>query len=118
MHPRSLMRRVCRAACRIFLHLGYYDTQYADRTVPDCRGRLRTDREGRFGYRAVVPVAYPIPDDVRPHRLPFPLAILLTCACGTCVYVDADVSLANRAPSPSYFSLSDDTTSDRTTCTS
>ncbi|KAI0251235.1 Intradiol ring-cleavage dioxygenase [Lactifluus subvellereus] len=42
---------------------GNYDTQYADRTVPDCRGRLRTDEEGRFGYRAIVPVAYPIPND-------------------------------------------------------
>jgi hypothetical protein len=49
---------------------GYYDTQYDDRVVPDCRGRVRTDNEGRFGYRAVVPVAYPIPNDVRRcHRL-------------------------------------------------
>ena len=51
---------------------GYYDTQYNDRVVPDCRGRVRTDSEGRFGYRAVVPVAYPIPNDVRRcHRLFF-----------------------------------------------
>ncbi|PCH35407.1 aromatic compound dioxygenase [Wolfiporia cocos MD-104 SS10] len=42
---------------------GFYDTQYADRGKPDCRGRLRTDKDGRFGYRAVVPVAYPIPGD-------------------------------------------------------
>ncbi|KIK46558.1 hypothetical protein CY34DRAFT_800233 [Suillus luteus UH-Slu-Lm8-n1] len=42
---------------------GYYDTQYAERPHPDCRGRLRTDDDGRFGYRAVVPVAYPTPGD-------------------------------------------------------
>lgn len=44
---------------------GFYDTQYKDRSHPDCRGRLRTDKDGRFAYRAVVPVAYPIPGDVR-----------------------------------------------------
>ncbi|KAJ8596164.1 aromatic compound dioxygenase [Rhizopogon salebrosus TDB-379] len=42
---------------------GFYDTQYADRSHPDCRGRLRSDKSGRYGYRAVVPVAYPIPGD-------------------------------------------------------
>jgi len=44
-------------------HNGFYDVQYADRTRPDCRGRLRTGEDGRFGYRAIVPVAYPIPGD-------------------------------------------------------
>ncbi|TDL29648.1 aromatic compound dioxygenase [Rickenella mellea] len=42
---------------------GFYDTQYASREKPDCRGRLRTDQDGKFAYRAVVPVAYPIPGD-------------------------------------------------------
>ncbi|KAG1776767.1 Intradiol ring-cleavage dioxygenase [Suillus placidus] len=42
---------------------GFYDTQYTDRSHPDCRGRLRSDDDGRYGYRAVVPVAYPIPGD-------------------------------------------------------
>ncbi|KAG1718744.1 Intradiol ring-cleavage dioxygenase [Suillus paluster] len=42
---------------------GFYDTQYADRSHPDCRGRLRSDDDGRFGYRAVVPIAYPVPGD-------------------------------------------------------
>ncbi|TFK46830.1 aromatic compound dioxygenase [Heliocybe sulcata] len=42
---------------------GFYDTQYADRQKPDCRGRLHTDKDGKYGYRAVVPVAYPIPGD-------------------------------------------------------
>ncbi|KAF9237391.1 Intradiol ring-cleavage dioxygenase [Melanogaster broomeanus] len=44
-------------------HNGFYDTQYADRTRPDCRGRLRTQGDGSFGYRAIVPCAYPIPGD-------------------------------------------------------
>ncbi|TFK86370.1 aromatic compound dioxygenase [Polyporus arcularius HHB13444] len=42
---------------------GFYDTQYATREKPDCRGRVRSDKDGWFGYRAVVPVAYPIPGD-------------------------------------------------------
>jgi protocatechuate 3,4-dioxygenase beta subunit len=45
-------------------YLGFYDTQYVDRGVPDCRGRLRSDKDGKYGYRAVVPVPYPIPGDV------------------------------------------------------
>ena len=44
--------------------LGVYDMQYAERTGPECRGRLRTDGEGKYGYRAIVPVSYAIPDDV------------------------------------------------------
>ncbi|KIJ62165.1 hypothetical protein HYDPIDRAFT_189226 [Hydnomerulius pinastri MD-312] len=44
-------------------HNGFYDTQYADRSHPDCRGRLHTGEDGSFGYRAVVPCAYPIPGD-------------------------------------------------------
>ena len=52
--------------CALFLSTqGYYDTQYTERPAPDCRGRLRTDEQGRYGYRAIVPVAYPIPGDVR-----------------------------------------------------
>ncbi|KAI1796370.1 aromatic compound dioxygenase [Ganoderma leucocontextum] len=42
---------------------GFYDTQYASREQADCRGRLHSDKDGHFGYRAVVPVAYPIPGD-------------------------------------------------------
>lgn len=45
--------------------VGFYDTQYAVREKPDYRGRLRADDEGRYGYRAIVPIAYPIPGDVR-----------------------------------------------------
>ncbi|KAI0831162.1 aromatic compound dioxygenase [Trametes gibbosa] len=42
---------------------GFYDTQYAQRDKPECRGRIHADKDGRYGYRAVVPVAYPIPGD-------------------------------------------------------
>jgi protocatechuate 3,4-dioxygenase beta subunit len=42
---------------------GHYDTQYADRGHPDCRGILRTDENGRFWFKAVRPVPYPIPHD-------------------------------------------------------
>ncbi|KAF8462639.1 aromatic compound dioxygenase [Russula ochroleuca] len=42
---------------------GLYDMQHAERTVPDYRGRLRTDGEGKYGYRAIVPVSYAIPGD-------------------------------------------------------
>ncbi|KAI6148593.1 aromatic compound dioxygenase [Pisolithus tinctorius] len=42
---------------------GFYDTQYSNRSHPDCRGRLRSADDGSFGFRAIVPVAYPIPGD-------------------------------------------------------
>ncbi|KAF8198483.1 intradiol ring-cleavage dioxygenase [Pholiota molesta] len=42
---------------------GSYDTQYENRTGPDCRGRLYAADDGSFSFRAVVPVSYPIPDD-------------------------------------------------------
>ncbi|KAK9459736.1 Intradiol ring-cleavage dioxygenase [Lipomyces oligophaga] len=42
---------------------GHYDTQYADRAGPDCRGILTTDREGRITFKAIRPVSYPIPHD-------------------------------------------------------
>ena len=50
---------------------GFYDVQYQDRTIPDCRGRLRSDDQGRYGYRAVLPVAYVIPEDVRRSHFDF-----------------------------------------------
>jgi len=42
---------------------GFYDTQYDGRTEPDCRGRLKTGDKGEYAFRAVVPVAYPVPKD-------------------------------------------------------
>jgi protocatechuate 3,4-dioxygenase beta subunit len=42
---------------------GFYDVQRAGRTEPDGRGVLRSDEEGKFWFKAVVPVEYPIPHD-------------------------------------------------------
>lgn len=42
---------------------GSYDTQYANRTEPDYRGRLRTQPDGSFSFLAVKPVSYSIPTD-------------------------------------------------------
>ncbi len=42
---------------------GRYDTQYAERVEPDCRGFLRTNDEGAFEFVAVKPVSYAIPGD-------------------------------------------------------
>ncbi|KAJ3544543.1 hypothetical protein NM688_g5729 [Phlebia brevispora] len=42
---------------------GYYDTQLPVREKPDCRGRLHSGPDGSYGYRAVVPVSYPVPGD-------------------------------------------------------
>ncbi|KAA8910689.1 Intradiol ring-cleavage dioxygenase [Sphaerosporella brunnea] len=57
---------------------GRYDTQYADRGHPDCRGILKTDSNGEFWFKAVRPVPYPIPHDgpvgkllERLHRHPY-----------------------------------------------
>lgn len=57
---------------------GFYDVQYADRDGPDCRAVVRTDDDGSFFFRAIVPVPYPIPSDgpvgkllKRLHRHPY-----------------------------------------------
>ena len=42
---------------------GFYDTQYAQRGEPDYRAALHADDAGRFWFRAVKPVSYPIPTD-------------------------------------------------------
>ena len=49
--------------------VGLYDIEYTERTAPECRGRLRTDGEGKYGYRAVVPVPYSIRRDVQSSSL-------------------------------------------------
>jgi len=33
---------------------GLYDTQYAEREKPECRGRLKSDAEGKYAFRAIV----------------------------------------------------------------
>ena len=34
--------------------LGLYNVQYPDRLVPDCRGRVVTNQDGKYAYHAVV----------------------------------------------------------------
>jgi hypothetical protein len=38
-----------------FFYLPTDDTQYPHRASPECCGRLKTDEEGKSGYRAIVP---------------------------------------------------------------
>ncbi|KAF0636189.1 hypothetical protein FPSE5266_06368 [Fusarium pseudograminearum] len=42
---------------------GFYDVQHADRDGPDGRAVLKSDSEGNFWFKAIVPVPYPIPHD-------------------------------------------------------
>lgn len=42
---------------------GFYDVQLPNRTEPDGRAVLKSDTEGNFWYKAIVPVEYPIPHD-------------------------------------------------------
>ncbi|KAF2748076.1 catechol 1,2-dioxygenase-like protein [Sporormia fimetaria CBS 119925] len=42
---------------------GAYDVQYEDGRAADGRGVLRSDEEGKFWFKAIVPVPYQIPDD-------------------------------------------------------
>jgi hydroxyquinol 1,2-dioxygenase len=48
---------------------GFYDVQRPELKHPQGRGVLRTDAEGRVWFRAVMPVAYPIPTDGPVGRL-------------------------------------------------
>ena len=42
---------------------GLYETQDADQPDMNLRGRFRTDADGRYRFRTVEPVSYPIPHD-------------------------------------------------------
>ncbi|WP_277184258.1 intradiol ring-cleavage dioxygenase [Caballeronia sp. BR00000012568055] len=43
---------------------GFYDVQCSTgRAALDMRARVRTDENGRFWFRSIVPAAYPIPND-------------------------------------------------------
>jgi hydroxyquinol 1,2-dioxygenase len=42
---------------------GKYDIQLAEESEPDYRGRFVSDAEGRYFFRSVVPIGYPIPND-------------------------------------------------------
>ncbi|CZT47674.1 catechol 1,2-dioxygenase [Rhynchosporium secalis] len=42
---------------------GHYDVQHADRNGPDGRCVMKSDKDGVFWFKAIVPVPYPIPHD-------------------------------------------------------
>jgi len=42
---------------------GHYDVQYNERDGPDGRCVMKSDAEGVFWFKAIVPVPYPIPHD-------------------------------------------------------
>jgi hydroxyquinol 1,2-dioxygenase len=44
---------------------GYYDVQLGEAAAPalNMRARFRTDAEGRFWFRSIVPSSYPVPHD-------------------------------------------------------
>ncbi len=42
---------------------GHYDVQYPDHEGPDGRCIMRSDEEGKFWFKAIKPVPYPIPHD-------------------------------------------------------
>jgi protocatechuate 3,4-dioxygenase beta subunit len=42
---------------------GHYDVQHADRDGPSERCVMKSDKDGRFWFKAIKPVSYPIPSD-------------------------------------------------------
>ncbi|PNP44362.1 hypothetical protein TGAMA5MH_03968 [Trichoderma gamsii] len=42
---------------------GFYDVQYNNRENPHGRAVLKTDANGQVWFKAIVPVAYPVPTD-------------------------------------------------------
>jgi len=44
-------------------HEGFYDVQRPELGMMRLRGRFRTDAEGRYRFRTIKPVSYPIPTD-------------------------------------------------------
>jgi protocatechuate 3,4-dioxygenase beta subunit len=90
---------------------GVYDTQYAVREHPDCRGRIRTSADGTFAFEAVVPVSYSIPTDgpvgvllrglgrqsFRPAHVHFKVSAEGYVPVTTAIYVDGDAYLDSDA---------------------
>ena len=90
---------------------GLYDTQYADRSEPDCRGRLRTAADGSFRFKAVLPTSYSIPADgpvgvmmslsarhtYRPGHLHFKIAARGYRPLTTAIFVKGDPYLETDA---------------------
>lgn len=48
---------------------GHYDVQHADREGPSERCVMKSDAEGKFWFKAIKPVSYPIPHDGPVGRL-------------------------------------------------
>lgn len=42
---------------------GHYDVQHSDRQEPSERCVMVSDKEGRFWFKGIKPVSYPIPHD-------------------------------------------------------
>jgi hydroxyquinol 1,2-dioxygenase len=42
---------------------GFYDVQRTELPGSVLRGRFRTDRQGRFRFRSIMPTSYPVPQD-------------------------------------------------------
>jgi protocatechuate 3,4-dioxygenase beta subunit len=90
---------------------GLYDTQYAVREHPDCRGRVRAADDGTFVFEAVVPVSYSIPTDgpvgalllrlgrhtFRPAHLHFRVSAEGYVPVTTAIYVEGDEYLDSDA---------------------
>jgi len=90
---------------------GVYDTQYAVREHPDCRGRVRTAADGSFAFEAVVPVSYSIPTDgpvgamllrlgrhtFRPAHVHFTVSADGYVPVTTAIYVEGDAYLDSDA---------------------
>jgi protocatechuate 3,4-dioxygenase beta subunit len=90
---------------------GFYDTQYAQRDEPDCRGFVRTGDDGRYAFRAVVPVDYSIPTDgpvgvmlrglgrtsMRPAHLHFKISADGLVPVVTSIFVDTSTYLDDDA---------------------
>jgi protocatechuate 3,4-dioxygenase beta subunit len=88
---------------------GFYDLEYADGSVRDCRGRLVADKDGKYGYRAVVPIPYPVHIDCTVSELLLALGRHNTRPCHlhmmirapgfrkltTALYPEGDVYLAS-----------------------
>jgi protocatechuate 3,4-dioxygenase beta subunit len=90
---------------------GMYDTQYAVRERPDCRGRVRTAPDGTYAFEAVVPVSYSIPTDgpvgallvrlgrhtFRPAHVHFKVSAPGHVPVTTAIYVEGDPYLDSDA---------------------
>jgi hydroxyquinol 1,2-dioxygenase len=90
---------------------GFYDVQRSELAGSALRGRFRTDREGRFHFRSIMPTSYLVPEDgtvgemlratarqaYRPAHLHFLIAAEGHQTLVTHLFVDGDPYLNNDA---------------------